>query len=84
MGYKYSVPIFKGKCDIRSSSSYRAMKLLEHGMKVVERVSEKRLCRKVSVDEMQFGFMPDRGTIDAVFIVRRLQEHHAKGKKLDM
>ena len=27
-----------------------------------------RLCRIVTVDEMQFGFMPERGTIDAVFI----------------
>ena len=39
----------------------------------------------VSVDEMQFGFMPERGTIDAVFILRRLQEeYYAKGKKLCM
>ena len=37
-------------------------------MKVVERVMEKRLHRIVSVDEMQFGFMPERGTIDAVLI----------------
>ena len=30
---------------------------------------------------MHFGFMPERGTIDAVFILRRLQEeYHAKGK----
>ena len=32
---------------------------------------------------MQFGFMPERGTIDAVLILRRLQEeYHAKGKKV--
>ena len=31
---------------------------------------------------MEFGFTPDRGTIDAMFILRRLQEeYHAKGKK---
>ena len=41
-------------------------------MKVVEIVVEKRLRRIVSVDEMQFGFMPERGTIDAVFILRRM------------
>ena len=34
----------------------------------------------MSVDEMQFGFMPESGTIDVIFILRRLQEeHHAKG-----
>ena len=46
------VPIFKGKGDIRNCCCYRAVKLHEHGMKVVERVLEKRLCRIVSVDEM--------------------------------
>ena len=35
------VPISKGKGNIRNSSCYRAVKLLEHGMKVVERVLEK-------------------------------------------
>ena len=32
------VPIFKGKGYIRNCSCYRAVKLLEHGMKGVERV----------------------------------------------
>ena len=30
----------------------------------------------VKVDEMQFGFMPGKGTTDAVFILRRLQEEY--------
>ena len=68
------VPIFKWKGDIRNCSCNRAVKLLEHGMKVVERVLEKRFLRILTVDEMQFGFMPERRTIDAVFILRRQQE----------
>ena len=64
------VQIFKMKGDIRNCSFYEAVKIHEHGMKAVERVFEKRLCRIVFVDEMQFGFMADRGTFDAVFIVR--------------
>ena len=61
------------------------MRLLEHGMKVVERVFEKTLCRIVTADEIQFDFVPERGAIDAVFILRRLQgEYYAKGKKLYM
>ena len=51
------VLIFNGKGDTRNCSCYRAVKLLEYGMKVVERVLEKRLHRIVSVDEMQFGFV---------------------------
>ena len=38
---------------------------------------------QVSVDKMQFFLIPNRGTIDAIFILRRMQEeYHAKGKKL--
>ena len=68
------VPIFKRKGDIRNCSCCRAVKLLDHDMNVVEMVFEKRLRRIVSVDEMQFRFMPERGTIDAVFALRRMQE----------
>ena len=79
------VPIIKGKGDIRNCSCYGAVRHLEHGMKVVERVLEKGLYRIVSVDERQFGFMSERGAIDAIFILRRMQEeYHAKIKKLYM
>ena len=46
------VSIFKGKGDIRNCSCYGAVKLLEHCMKVEEKVLEERLHRIVSVDEM--------------------------------
>ena len=43
----------------------------------------KRLSTTLNVNEMQFGFMHGKGTIDTVFILRRMQEeYHAKGKKL--
>ena len=32
--------------------SYRAIKFLEHGMKVLERVLERRLRMKVNIDDM--------------------------------
>ena len=35
-------PIFKGKSDVMSSGSYREVKLLEHAMKIVERVLESK------------------------------------------
>ena len=68
------VPMFKGKGEIWNCSCYGVVKFLEQGMKAVERVFEKRLCIIVSVDEMQFGFAPVRGTIDSVFILRWIQE----------
>ena len=32
----------------------------------------------MSIDEMQFGFMPKRGTFDAVFILRRVSHQRKK------
>ena len=77
------VPVYKGKGDPLVCGSYRAIKLLEQPMKVLERVLEKRIRCQVSIDNMQFGFMPGKGTIDAIFIMRQVQEkHQAKKKKL--
>ena len=57
-----------------SCGAYRGVKLLEHAIKIVEKVLERIMRHMVKVDEMQFGFMPGKGSIDAVFILRRLQE----------
>ena len=44
---------------------------------------EKGLHRIVTVGKMQFCFMPVKGTVDAVFILRRMkEEYYAKGNKL--
>ena len=48
---------------------YRGVKLLEHAMKFAEKVLEKRLRKTVAIDDMQFSFMPDKGTINAVVIL---------------
>ena len=75
------VPLYKGKGDPKECGSYRGIKLLEHGMKVMERILEKRLRDKISIDEMQCGFMPGRGTVDAIFMVRQLEEKYLSRKK---
>ena len=63
--------------------SYRAIKLLEQPIKVIERVFEKGIRCHVSICNMQFSFMPGKGTTDAIFIMRRVQEkHQAKKEKL--
>ena len=75
------VLIFMRKGDVWNCSYYGVVNLFEHGMMVVEGVFGKILYIMVSVVEMQFGFMPERGTIDAVFILRRMQEeYHARGR----
>ena len=77
----WMVSIYKGKGDALECGSYRGVKLLEHAMKVFERVMEKRLRGMVDIDDMQFGFRPGVGTTDAIFIVRQLQEKYLQGKK---
>ena len=52
-------------------------------MKVIERVFERRIRVKVKTDAMQFGFMPRKGTTDAIFSVRQMQDKYGcKRKKL--
>ena len=55
---------------------YRATKLQEHTMKVIERVLERRIREKVKIDAMQFGFMPGKGTTDAIFTVRQMHKNY--------
>ena len=71
----------QGNDHTRNCCCYKAARLLQHAMKMLERLLENRLCKIVTVNTMQFGFMPERETIAVVFILRRLQEeYHAKGK----
>ena len=50
---------------------------------VVERIFEDRIRQQIDIDDMQFGYMKGKGTTDANFIVRQMQEKfRAKGKKL--
>ena len=74
--------VYKGKGDLLVCVSYRTIKLLEQPMKVLERVLEKRIRCQVSIDNMQFGFMPGNGTTDAIFIMRQVQEKCQAKKKL--
>ena len=68
------------------------MKLLECKMKIgiggkdkrIERVSEKKIRVLVEVDNLQLGFIQGRGTIDALFIVKRMQEEYKKIKIVHM
>ena len=47
--------------------SYRGIRLLEHAMKVVERIFEHKIRQQIEIDFMQFVFMKDKQTTDAIF-----------------
>ena len=70
-----SVPIFKGKDDVISCGSYGGVKLLEHAMKIVEKVIERRIQTRINSNKMQFGFMSGKETVDAIFIEKMQEEY---------
>jgi len=74
------LPFYKGKGDPMECESYRAIQLLEHAMKVVERIFEHRICQQIEVDDMQFGFMKGKGTTDA--LADRKSRAHKTGLKV--
>ena len=74
------VPIFKGKGDVRNCNTYSGVKLLEHAIKIVERMLGRRIRKLVNIDLMQFGFMPGRGTTDVLFVARKMQEEYRDKK----
>ena len=51
--------------------SYRGIRLLEHAMKVIERIFEHRFRQQIEIDDMQFG----KGTTDAIIIAGQMQEN---------
>ena len=75
------VPIFKNKGDIQECKNYRGIKLMSHTMKMWERVIEKRLREEVTISDEQFGFMPGRSTMDAIFALRQLMEKYREGRQ---
>ena len=42
-------------------------------MKVIECMFERKIREKVKIDTMQFGFMPGKGTTDAIFTIQQMQ-----------
>jgi hypothetical protein len=51
-------------------TNYRGIKLMNHTMKLWERVIEHRLRVMTHITINQFGFMPGRSTMEAIFLIR--------------
>ena len=77
----YIINLFKGKGDALSYGNYTSLKLQEHETKILEHILNTIIWKQVSINNMQFGFMPDRGTTHAIFIFGQLQEKYLQEKK---
>ena len=80
----FIVCLYKGKRDAWERGNKLGLKLIEQVMKVLERIVNCLIRQLVSIDDSQFGFVPDRGTTDAIFVVRQLQVKYlaANNKRL--
>ena len=81
----FIVCLYKGKGDALDRGNYRGLELTEQVMKILERIVDGLIRQVVSFDDSQFGVVPGRGTTDAIFVVRHLQEKYlAVNKRLYM
>ena len=77
----FIVCLYKGKGDALERGNYHGLKLTEQVMKVLERIVDGFIRKMVSIDNSQFGFIPGRGTTDAIFVVRQLQDKYLAANK---
>ena len=78
------IPIYKNKGDAQCCGNYRGIKLVSHTIKIWERIIEARLRDSVEISmkisKQQYGFMPGKGTTDALFALRMLMEKYREGQ----
>ena len=75
------IPIYKNKGDAQCCGNYRGIKLMSHTMKVWERIIEARLRDRVEISKPQYGFMPEKATINAMFVLRIFIEKYREGQR---
>ena len=70
------VPIWKRKGDVHDPGKYRGITLLSQVLKLLERVLDARIRRRVEGDfvEEQQGFRKGRGTTDGMYVLRQMVE----------
>ena len=81
-GTSIIINTFKQKGEATERGSYRGLKLLEHMMKIFEKTIEQEIWIVIGISDMQFGFMPGKGTTDVVFIARQLRRNILKKRSI--
>ena len=76
------IPIRKMKGDVHDPGKYRGIPLLSQVLKLLERVSDGRMRKKIEceIGEEQQGFRKGRGTTHGLFTLRQLGRRKLKSK----
>ena len=80
-GQSFIVCLYKGKGDAFEGGGCRSLRLVGRVVKILERVVGGLVGRLVLIDDSHFGFVQGRGTTDAIFVVRQLQEKYLAANK---
>ena len=75
------IPICKNKGYAKCCGNYRRIKLMSHTTKIWERIIEARRRDRVEISKQKYGFMSEKGTIDAIFALRMLMEKYREGQR---
>ena len=72
------VPLWKRTGDVHDPGKYRGITLLSQVLKLLERVLDARIRRRVEGDfgEEQQGFRKGRGTSDGMYVLRQMVENN--------
>ena len=62
----FIVCLYKGKGDALERCNYCGLKLTEQVIQNLERIVDSLIRQLVSIDNSQFGYVPGRGTTDAL------------------
>ena len=62
----FTVCLYKGKGNALERGNYCGLKMTEQVMKILERIVDGLIRQLVSIEDSQFGFVPGRGTTDAL------------------
>ena len=75
------VPLCKSKGDVHDPGKYRGITLLSQVLKLLERVLDARIRRRVEGDfgEEQQGFRKGRGAADGMYVLRQMVEKRTGG-----
>ena len=61
--------LYKGKGEALNRGNYRGIKLTDQVMKLLDRVLDSSISKMVNRDDMQFEFVPGKGTTDAIHLL---------------